>query len=101
VTELEIENELQTLRMQLATLQDEHIKTRKGWLRSMRSTGGLLGVFAIAIFLGVLQSHGSAQSNPVAISFLVIGLFMLAVALWLFVTSTQWVAEKLMQAAVR
>ena len=101
MTEREIENELQTLRTQLASLQDEHAKTRRGWLHWMRSTGWLLGVYTVAIFLGLMRSHASIESNPVAIALLLIGLFMFPVALWLLGWSTQWGANKLMRTAAR
>ena len=101
MTEAEIENELATVKAQLAALQAEHTKTRQGWLRGMKHTGVLLLVYATAIFLGVLKSHVPLESSPISVSLLVIGLFMAAIALWLLLLGTHWMADKLMKAAVR
>src|SRR5271167_4571697 len=87
MTEAEIENELQNLKAQLAALQEEHAKTRKFWLVWLRSTGFLLTAYSVAVFAGVLLSHGPVSSNPVAASLTLMSLFMAALGLWLLAWS--------------
>jgi len=101
MTETEIESELQSLRSQLATLQEEHAKTRYGWLYWLRMTGFLLLVFGIAIFFGVLKAHADIDANPVAISFIVMAIFLLVIGAWLAVCSLRPMAEKIMRNAPR
>lgn len=85
--------ELQNLNEQLALLQQEHAKTRNGWLYSLRDTGFLLAVFGVALLLGVGESQAKLNSNPVAITFAVMAIFTLALGLWLWFWSLRPVAE--------
>ena len=101
MTEAEIENELQSLKAQLALLQEEHAKTRSGWRYWLRITGFLLTVYGIAVLAGVLMSHAPVSSNPVAISLTLMSLFMFAFGLWLLAWSTRLLAERLMKVAPR
>jgi hypothetical protein len=101
MTEVEIENELQNLKAQLALLQEEHAKTRYGWRYWLRITGFLLTVYGVAVLAGVLMSHAAVSSNPVAISLTLMSLFMFAFGLWLLAWSTRLLAERLMKVAPR
>lgn len=101
MTEEEIKRELQNLNEQLALLQQEHAKTRNGWLYSLRNTGFLLAVFGVALLLGVWESHAKLNSNPVAITFAVMAIFMLALGLWLWFWSLRPVAERMMRVTSR
>ena len=101
MTEAEVESELQNLKAQLAALQEEHAKTRYGWLFWLRNTGFLLLVFGIAVFFGVLKSHGDIESNPVAITFVVMAIFMFILGAWLAAFSLRPMAEMLMKNAPR
>ena len=93
--------ELQNLNEQLALLQQEHAKTRNGWLYSLRDTGFLLAVFGVALLLGVGESQAKLNSNPVAITFAVMAIFMLALGLWLWFWSLRPVAERMMRVTSR
>jgi hypothetical protein len=101
MTEAKIETELQTLKAQLAALQEEHAKTRHGWRYWLRITGFLLTAYSIAVFAGVLMSHAAVSSNPIAVSLTLTSLFMLAFGLWLLAWSNRWMAERLMKVAPR
>jgi hypothetical protein len=101
MTEEEIKRELRNLKEQLALLQKEHAKTRNGWLYSLRNTGFLLTVFGVALLLGVWESQAKLNSNPVAITFAVMAIFMLALGLWLWFWSLQPLAERMMRVASR
>jgi Na+/melibiose symporter-like transporter len=101
MTEAEVENELQNLKAQLALLQEEHAKTRNGWLWWLRNTGFMLTVFSVAVFAGVLMSHVEVSSNPIAISLIMMSLFMLAFGLWLMAWSIRRLWERMMWVAPR
>jgi hypothetical protein len=101
MTEAEIENELQTLKAQLALLQEEHAKTRFGWLYWLRNTGFLLMVLGIAVFLGVLQVHGKIESNPVAMTLGVMAIFLFLMGAWVAMWSLRPLAERIMKVAPR
>jgi len=101
MTEAEIENELQSLKAQLAALQEEHAKTRFGWLWWMRNTGFLLLVLGISVFFGVLQVHGKIESNPVAMTLGLIAIFMFLFGVWLAAWSLRPLAERIMKTAPR
>ena len=101
MTDAEVETELHSLKTQLALLQEEHAKTRGGWLRCMQATGLFLIAIGFATFIGVLRSHGNIESNPVAMSIGIMSIFMAAPGLLLLAFSTRWLAEKIMRAAVR
>lgn len=101
MTEADIENEFRSLKAQLAALQEEHAKTRFGWLYWMRNTGFLLLVFGISVFFGVLQSHTRIESNPVAMTLGVMAIFMLVLGLWLAAWSLRPLAERIMKVAPR
>jgi hypothetical protein len=99
MTEGEIEQELQAIKEQLARLQEEHAKTRNGWLYWLRNTGLLLMLFGAAVFAGVLKSHAKIDSSPVGISLTVIALFMFVLGLWLLAWSCWPKAERIMRVA--
>jgi hypothetical protein len=101
MTEADVENELQNLKAQIALLEKEHAKTRGGWLRCMQAIGLFLIAIGLAAFIGVLRSHASIESNPVAMSIGLMSIFMIAPGLLLLAFSTRWLAEKIMKAAVR
>jgi hypothetical protein len=101
MTEAEIESELQNLQFQLVLLQEEHAKTRFGWLYFLRNTGFLLLVLGISMFFGVLQVHGKIESNPVAQMFVMMAIFQILFGVWLAAWSTRPLAERLMKVAFR
>jgi hypothetical protein len=101
MTEAEIESELQTLKSQLAALQEEHAKTRFGWLYWLRNTGFLLMVLGLAIFAGVLQVHGKIESNPVAMTLGVMAIFLFLMGVWVAMWSLRPLAERIMKVAPR
>ena len=101
MTEAEVENELQSLKAQLAALQEEHAKTRFGWLWWMRNTGFLLLVLGISIFFGVLQVHGKIESNPVAMTLGLMATFMFLLGAWLAACSLRPLAERILKTAPR
>lgn len=101
MTEAEVESELESLKSQLAALQEEHAKTRYGWLFWLRNTGFMLLVFGISIFFGVLKSRGDIESNPIAITFSVMALFMFILGAWLAICSLRPFAERMMKVAPR
>jgi hypothetical protein len=61
MTEEEIKRELQNLNEELALLQQEHAKTRNGWLYSLRNTGFLLAVFAWRF----CSAYGNRKRNSI------------------------------------
>jgi hypothetical protein len=101
MTEAEIESELQNLHFQLVLLQEEHAKTRFGWLYFLRNTGFLLMVLGISMFIGVLQVHGKIESNPVAMTLGLMGTFMFLIGVWVAIWSLRPLAERLMKVAPR
>jgi len=101
MTEAELESELENLKAQLMLLQEEHAKTRFGWLYLLRNTGFLLLVLGISMFFGVLQAHGKIESNPVGQMFIMMAIFQLLFGAWLAAWSTRWLAERMMKVALR
>jgi hypothetical protein len=83
----EIEAKLQKLSEQLALLQMEHTDTRRGWVNWLQQTSTMLTGFGAAIFLGIFLSHPAQSPNLLVVTLAVIAIFMLAVALWLWVSS--------------
>src|ERR1700730_9700268 len=94
MTQNEIEAELENLKQQLLLLQKEHGNTRGGWINWLRRTGLLLALFGGAILYGIWQSHAQAHSNPVAITLAVMGIFMLGIALYLWLCSLPPIADR-------
>ena len=101
MTEAEVENELEYLKAQLATLKEEHAKTRFGWLYFLRNTGFLLLVFGIVFFCGVLQSHAKIESSPIGQTFVLMAIFMLIFGAWFSAWSLKPLAERMMKVALR
>jgi len=101
MTEAEIESELQGLKAQVALLQEEHAKTRFGWLYWLRNTGFLLMVLGISMFAGVLQVRGKIESNPVAMTLGLMAIFMFLIGVWVAIWSLRPLAERLMKVAPR
>jgi len=105
MTEAEIKNELQNLQFQLVLLQEEHAKTRFGWLYWMRNTGFLLLVLGISMFFGIwkaaLNPHVNIETNPLVASLGLIGIFLFGFGLWLVAFSLRPLAERLMKTAPR
>jgi hypothetical protein len=58
-------------------------------------------VFGLSVFLGVLASRGDHSSNPVAITFTVMAIFMLVLGLWSMSWSLRTMAERMMRVASR
>jgi hypothetical protein len=83
----EIEAKLQKLSEQLALLQKQHTDARRGWVNWLQRTSTMLATFGAAIFLGIFLSHPAQDPNLLVIALAVMAIFMLAVALWLWVSS--------------
>ena len=80
--------ELENLKRQIALLQKEQATTRRGWIRWLRLTGSVLGLWGLSIIVGALP-HAELNSNvpPLVIMLILMGLFMALAGVWLGVCS--------------
>jgi hypothetical protein len=101
MTQAEVENELENLKMQIVLLQEEHAQTRFGWLWWLRNTGFLLLVLGIAFFFGILKSPGKIESSPIGFTLVMMATFMLIFGAWFVAFSLRPLAERLMKTAPR
>jgi hypothetical protein len=95
----DIDRELRELKQQLALLKDEHARTRNGWSYFLQTTGLILVLYGVSIFLGVLESR--YPTSPPAMSLAVLGIFMLVIGAWLIISGMRRVAEWMMTVASR
>ena len=99
MSEEEIKGELQNLQKQVALLQKEQAVARKSWTLWLASTGLILVVLGVAVFIAVWKDLAQANLNAGVAALVLMAIFLFVLGLYLF--SWQLWGERVSRNALR